>query len=249
MITLLTAIVCATTGILMGRYILPLQAPVDDTPLREAQQYNKQLKQQVRLLDAAKEQTQLEHEAALLQLQTDLDMQQSAAQASEQTQQQALLSAQEQIARLVSAEKTLVAQLHVFQSDLTEIGETLNTFERLNDALSLLMAHNGEMHKQNEEFNKIVNQIVILALNASIEAARAGEFGRGFAVVADEVRALALRSEELNDSYKDNLSQSDLLTTSTFQDIQASGKMLVTELSHVRSKMNGMLSSHTVLHT
>jgi len=72
-----------------------------------------------------------------------------------------------------------------------------------------------------------VNQVIIVALNASIEAARAGAHGRGFAVVASEVRDLAQRAEKLSKSYRANLYQNDLITTTTFQDLQAGGKMII----------------------
>ncbi|WP_256435613.1 methyl-accepting chemotaxis protein [Aliikangiella sp. G2MR2-5] len=111
------------------------------------------------------------------------------------------------------------------------------TFERWHDSLQELMNHNQAMSDQNSQFFNIVKQIIILALNAAIEAARAGEQGRGFAVVADEVRALALRSQELSTSYRESLDKNDLLTTSTFQDIQAVGKMILTELSTVRNQV------------
>jgi len=70
-------------------------------------------------------------------------------------------------------------------------------------------------------------------LNAAIEAARAGEQGRGFAVVADEVRTLATRSENLSADYRENLNKNDLLTTSTFQDIQAGGRMIETSIKTI----------------
>jgi len=122
-------------------------------------------------------------------------------------------------------------RLHKVESDLAELADLLVTFERWHESLTQLMLHNAEMHKQNQEFFNIVKQIVILALNAAIEAARAGEHGRGFAVVADEVRNLAMRSQELSESYKENLNKNDFLTTATFQDIQAGGKMILTDVS------------------
>jgi methyl-accepting chemotaxis protein len=112
----------------------------------------------------------------------------------------------------------------------TNIGHLLalaKTFERWNDSMGGLIKHNSEMHNKNEEFALIVNQIIIVALNASIEAARAGEYGRGFAVVASEVRDLAQRAEKLSKSYRSNLYQNDLITTATFQDLQAVGKMIM----------------------
>nr|WP_255375041.1 MULTISPECIES: methyl-accepting chemotaxis protein [unclassified Oleiphilus] len=104
------------------------------------------------------------------------------------------------------------------------------------------MEHNAEMHHQNQEFFNIVKQIVILALNAAIEAARAGEHGKGFAVVADEVRSLAMRSQELSESYKENLNKNDFLTTTTFQDIQAGGKMILTDVSATNEIVKDLIS-------
>jgi len=125
----------------------------------------------------------------------------------------------------------LKEKLDAVEIDLADLADLLVTFERWHESLTQLMLHNAEMHKQNQEFFNIVKQIVILALNAAIEAARAGEHGRGFAVVADEVRNLAMRSQELSESYKENLNKNDFLTTATFQDIQAGGKMILTDIS------------------
>ncbi len=75
----------------------------------------------------------------------------------------------------------------------------------------------------------------MLALNAAIEAARAGEHGRGFAVVADGVRALALNSAEVARQYQQNLDKNDLITTTTFQDMQASGNLIRTAVFGLRT--------------
>lgn len=53
------------------------------------------------------------------------------------------------------------------------------TFDRWNVNMSKLTDHNKVMRHQNDEFTRIVNQIIIVALNASIEAARAGSLGGG----------------------------------------------------------------------
>lgn len=154
---------------------------------------------------------------------------------------------QDQIDRLQNAnteqKAELETKLQLVKSNLNDLAALLVTFERWHESLTQLMLHNAEMHKQNQEFFNIVKQIVILALNAAIEAARAGEHGRGFAVVADEVRNLAMRSQELSESYKENLNKNDFLTTATFQDIQAGGKMILTDVSSTSEIVKSLLAS------
>ena len=101
------------------------------------------------------------------------------------------------------------------------------------------------MHNKNDEFANIVKQVVIVALNASIEAARAGPQGRGFAVVAEEMRSLANRAESLSTDYRKNLFENEMITTATFQDLQAGGKMIVsavTGLEVVNNRSKAVLS-------
>ena len=124
------------------------------------------------------------------------------------------------------------------KKDVSGLLTILSTLNRWDDEMSKLMQQNTHMLKQNREFSDIVKQTVILALNASIEAARAGEAGRGFAVVADEVRSLATRAEGFSANYRDSLYKNDLVTTATFQDIQASGKMILTAVHALDSRLN-----------
>ncbi len=124
------------------------------------------------------------------------------------------------------------------QKDINSLMNILSTLHRWDDEMSLLMQQNKYMLDQNNEFSVIVKKTVVLALNAAIEAARAGEAGHGFAVVADEVRSLATRAEYFSANYRESLHKSDLVTTSTFQDVQASGKMIFAAVHAIDSALN-----------
>ena len=133
--------------------------------------------------------------------------------------------------------------------EITQLLGVVKTFERWHAEMNTLLAHNREMHSKSEEFSAIVEQVVIVALNASIEAARAGEHGRGFAVVANEIRTLAARAEKLSKDYRANLYKNDLITTTTFQDLQAGGKMIVGAvigLELINNKSKEVLSTQSV---
>lgn len=181
-------------------------------------------------------------EANLLQLQQELEQVQR-----HSSEEQASLSAaahqqqrehEEMLSRLASDARQLKDQA---LNDCNALGGAIDrllglieTFERWNDDLNKLLQHNREMHAKNDEFASIVNQVIIVALNASIEAARAGEYGRGFAVVAAEVRDLATRADKLSKDYRSNLYKNDLITGSTFQDLQAGGKMIAGAIAELR---------------
>jgi hypothetical protein len=143
-----------------------------------------------------------------------------------------------------SRERTLAACNKLAESIEKLLG-LIKTFERWHEDMSVLLTHNREMHERNDEFAAIVRQVVIVALNASIEAARAGDMGKGFAVVANEVRTLANRAEALSKDYRNNLYKNDLITTTTFQDMQAGGKMIigaVTELQLINNKTRDLIA-------
>lgn len=123
-------------------------------------------------------------------------------------------------------------------SEAAQLKNIAVTFEHWHEDMNALMHQNREMHRQNKELSSIVRHVDILALNAAIEAARAGESGRGFAVVADEVRNLAARSQFLSNDFSKSLHKNDLTTTATFQDIQASGKMITAAVFGLESMIN-----------
>lgn len=164
-------------------------------------------------------------------------------------------SMQEEIQQLSGLHATELDELHLanvtFKSDArqrvgnlareaTQLKNIAVTFENWHEDMSTLMQQNREMHKQNKDLSAIVRHVDILALNAAIEAARAGESGRGFAVVADEVRKLAARSQSLSDDFSKSLHKNDLTTTATFQDIQASGKMITAAVFGLESMINNL---------
>ena len=149
---------------------------------------------------------------------------------------------QDEMRALERAKRQSDATVEKLIEDMDGLKELLITFERWNLELSALIEHNKMMQSQNDAFSTIVKQTIILALNASIEAARAGEHGRGFAVVADEVRSLAVQSEGLNNEYKSYLSKNEVITVSTFQDIQASCQMILTAINNVSTNLNKLRS-------
>lgn len=124
------------------------------------------------------------------------------------------------------------------KKDVADLLTVLSTIDRWNDGMSKLIQVNNDMQQRNSDFAEIVQQIIILALNATIEAARVGEAGRGFAVVAQEVKSLANRSETFSAGYKDSLHKNDVVTVATFQDVQASGKMILTAVRTLDMKVN-----------
>lgn len=112
-------------------------------------------------------------------------------------------------------------------SEIDALMGLVKTFERWHIDMDALIKHNRGMQSMNEEFSLIIRHMILVTLNASIEAARAGELGRGFGVVSVEMRELAMRAERLSKDYRNKLDENNLITTMTFQDLQAGSKMIM----------------------
>ncbi|MBS1161423.1 MAG: hypothetical protein H6R15_3842 [Proteobacteria bacterium] len=148
-------------------------------------------------------------------------------------------------AQFAELRRTLGQEIALLNRDVEALLGIVNTIERWHDEMQIILANNSEQKKQNHEFASINKKVVMLALNASIEAARAGEVGRGFGVVADGVRDLAMTSNQLAVDFKQNLDRNDLVTTATFQDIQASGNMIRTAVFGLRQTADKINSALT----
>ncbi len=122
-------------------------------------------------------------------------------------------------------------QVSHLSNEITRLKMLAHVFERWHQDMIHLSAQNRDMRGKGEDLVSIARELIMLSLNAAIEAARAGESARGFVVVAAEVRRLALRAQSLSTDLSKTLHKTELLTTGTFQDIQAGGKMMMAALS------------------
>jgi methyl-accepting chemotaxis protein len=124
--------------------------------------------------------------------------------------------------------------------DIAELRDRSEVFERWHQDMISLTASNRSLHGKGEDLVSIARSLIMVSLNAAIEAARAGDSARGFVAVAAEVRSLALKAQDLANELRAGLNKNTVLTVSTFQDIQAGGKLMIAAVSGLGSSVNNL---------
>lgn len=121
--------------------------------------------------------------------------------------------------------------------DIAHLKTLVVAFERWHDDMIYLTARTREMNSKGEDLATIARHMTMVSINAAIEAASAGEAARGFVVVAAEVKDQAKNMTVLSGDMSKALHKSELMTTTTFQDIQAGGKMMMAAISGLELKV------------
>lgn len=104
-------------------------------------------------------------------------------------------------------------------------------FERWHEDMIYMTARTRDMNDKGDALASIARQMIMVSINAAIEAARAGKVAQGFVVVAAEVKNQAKLMQTLSGDMGKDLHKSELMTTATFQDIQAGGKAMMAAIS------------------
>ena len=141
-----------------------------------------------------------------------------------------------------AANAAFESKTRALAEEVAELKDLADAFERWHQDMIDLTTSNRALHSKGEDLMTVARSLIMVSLNAAIEAARAGEAARGFVVVAAEVRSLALKAQELAGDLRAGLHKSNLLTATTFQDIQAGGKLMMAAVSGLGSSVNRLRS-------
>jgi len=125
----------------------------------------------------------------------------------------------------------LIRQTDELGQELAQLKTLAVAFERWHEDMIYMTARTREMNLMGEDLAQVARQMTMVAINAAIEAAHAGDVARGFVVVAAEVKSQATLMQKMSGEMGRDLHKCELLTTTTFQDIQAGGKMLMAAIS------------------
>ena len=133
-------------------------------------------------------------------------------------------------------------QVRSLSDEIAELRGLSDAFERWHQDMIGLTSSNRNLHSKGEDLVGIARSLIMVSLNAAIEAARAGDSARGFVAVASEVRSLAVKAQELANELRAGLNKNSVLTVSTFQDIQAGGKLMLAAISGLESMVRQLRS-------
>lgn len=122
-------------------------------------------------------------------------------------------------------------------AEIAHLKSLVVAFDRWHDDMIYLTARTRDMNSKGEDLATIARHMIMVSINAAIEAASAGEVARGFVVVAAEVKAQAKQMTALSGDMSKELRKSELMTATTFQDIQAGGKMMMAAISGLELKV------------
>jgi len=125
----------------------------------------------------------------------------------------------------------LVQKIAALEQSIVGLKALAVAFERWHEDMINLTAQTRDMNSNGDDLASIARHLVMVSVNAAIEAARAGDVAKGFVVVAAEVKSQAQHVQTLSNDMRKTLHKSELLTTTTFQDIQAGGKMMMAAIS------------------
>jgi Methyl-accepting chemotaxis protein (MCP) signalling domain len=129
----------------------------------------------------------------------------------------------------------LLRRTEELSREVTHLKTLAIAFERWHEDMIRMTARARDMNVKGDDLATIARHMIMVSMNASIEAARAGDIARGFVVVAAEVKNQAKLMQTLSGDMGKDLHKSELMTTATFQDIQAGGKMMMAAISGLES--------------